>query len=200
MKKVLLLLSFIIFAGLLSYSQSNMSFKATIFQINPSQDSNKPLYKDNFLDTTGFFTIHPGFQMTAEVYGCKIASFKVVQSIAKDQVGHFAGFSQVLVSIYLAKNRTNYWKVGIGPAVHYRQTWTIFPEYIDEGYYYDYSTVQYKMNWVTFEVEYGWKRNKDWDYTISLSQIYPRSASVYFGLKYWFTRRNHNCTTCPSFG
>lgn len=198
MKKILLLnifLSLVVF----TFSQSNISFKATLFGLNPAADPNKSLYKPNFIDTTGFFTIHPSFQIAAEIYGCKNASAKIVQNYAKDQVGFSSGYSQVLINLYIVNNKKNYLKFGFGPAVFYRRNWELLSGYTIDDYYYDLNNTQYKMKWLSFEMEYGWYRNKDSDFVVSINQIYPKSFAIYFGMKFWISRRNTHCSTCPSY-
>lgn len=193
------LLFVLVISSVSVFSQSNMSYKATLFAINPTNDPNKPFYKDNLFDTTGFFTIHPGFQISAEVFGCNSVSAKINQSYVKDQVGFHSGYTQILISLFVVNQRKKYLKFAFGPVVHYRKDWSNILGYTDEGYYYDFNFSQYKMTWLSFELEYGIYKTSDWDFVLTLSQVYPRSIGLFFGYKYWFTRKKVGCGGCSAF-
>ncbi|MBN2893476.1 MAG: hypothetical protein JXL97_16500 [Bacteroidales bacterium] len=197
MKRIFLIA--FVFAVNIAFSQSNVSFKLIGFGINPLNDLNKPLYKANFIDSNGILTFEPGIQVAGEIFGSETTSVKVIQCYMKDQVGYNSGFSQVLVNFKVVNEKKYYLQFGIGPIIHYRKTWALVTDYQDEGIFDSYGINQFNVTWLSAEAEFNWKRNKYTDFAISLNHIHPRSLGIFFGMKFWISRKSQHCNTCPSY-
>ncbi len=196
LKKIIFIL--FILAYNLTFAQSNLSFRVIGFGINPLNDINKHLYKQNFIDSTGLFVFEPGLQITGEIFGSERLSFKFAQAYMKDQIGYNSGYSQLTVNFRIINKKKHYLQFGFGPVIHYRKNWSNNPLYKKDKSYYISNLTQFKVSWLSGEIEYNIKMNKKTDFVMSINNIQPRAIGLFLGVKYWVTRKHQNNTKCPS--
>lgn len=189
----------ILFSTQFGISQTNISAKVSGFSINPFNDVNKHLYSKPFFDTTGILTFEPGFQLAGEFYGKTSTSVKVLMTVNKDQVGNNAGFAQFMIRYKFLDNKKIYMHVGVGPVFHYRKTWQTIPNYMTDNFYNYTNGYDYKFWWLSGEIELSKKTRKDTEFCMSINHYHPKSIGLFFGIKYWISRRNTHCNTCPSY-
>ncbi len=180
------------------YAQTAASIKIIPFGINSSSDPNSAIFTRK-ITSGGFITFEPGIQFSLEFFGNNNTSIKFIQEYNKDQMNHNAGFSQVLVKYQVLKTNKNTILLGIGPILHYRKSWTDIADYQDEGIYKTYGLSQFKVSWFSGEIEFNHYLNKKTDFSISINHLHPKSIGIFFGYKYWISRKSYHCTTCPSY-
>ncbi len=181
------------------FSQANISFKILTYGFNPFNDLNKPLYNPNILDSSGFMTYEPGLQVSAEIFNNNTTSAKFITNYNKDQVGFHSGYSQFLIRFQIIDKKKYNFNIGIGPIMHYRKSWQLIPNYQAEKYFIESGISQYKMTWLSGEIEYNYRIHKRLNFSVSLNHIHPRSVGLYFGLKIWFKVKFSSCSTCHSY-
>jgi len=74
--------------------------------------------------------------------------------------------------------------------------------YVDDGAYNIVGEWQYKLAWLSGELEYNYYLTKNSNMSISLNLIRPESVGIAIGYKYWISKkpkRKRGCVTCPSF-
>lgn len=196
MKKISYTIAIIFLTSFLT-AQNNISVKILPFGLN-LQEINSEIYTSK-LTGDGLITFEPGIQFSFEIFGDPNTSVKLIQSINKDQMNHLAGFSQILIKYKLILDKKNYFSIGVGPALHYRKDWTDIAGYRDEGIYKYLNHKQYKTSWLSGEIEYNHYLRKKTDISISLNHLHPKSFGLFFGIKFWFSRKSSFCPTCPSY-
>jgi hypothetical protein len=198
MKKIYLVLIISALVSVNLFSQNNISVKIVSFGINPLNDSNKAIYTSKIDTINQLLTFEPGIHISGEVYGSENTSFKFLQTFHKDQIGYAAGFSQVLISYRFVHTKKHSLNIGIGPILHFRRNWNLAFDYQDNGYFNSNGDLQYKVFWLSGEIEYNYNIKRNRDFSVSLNHLHPKSIGVMFGLKFWFKSVGH-CQTCPSY-
>lgn len=180
------------------FSQNNIGVKIVSFGLNPFDDVNKAIYTSKIDTINQVLTFEPGIQLSGEVFGSENTSFKFLQTLHKDQIGYFAGFSQLLISYRFVLSKKHSLNIGVGPILHFRRNWNLALDYQDDGYYNSNGDMQFKMLWLSGEIEYNYKIKRNRDFSISINHLHPKSVGVMFGLKFWFKNVGH-CETCLSY-
>lgn len=177
-------------------SQSNISLLLTGIGYDFSDRKNVNIYNRNIAD--GKIVADPGLQFAFEVYSGDITGIKFTQSANLDACNKIAGATQIMLTFRLFKIYKHSIHLGIGPKAFYRQTWQNINGYINDDIYQN-GDVQYKICWLSGELDYNYRLDKKNDITFCIGQTTPVSAGVMIGIKHWFSRKSTNCITCPSF-
>jgi len=198
MKPILFIIFLLVFSASAyeSYSQTNISVRATGIAIHPFTNDNIALYK-NKLTGNGSVCFEPGLQFSAELFGTAATSFKFVQGIQNDAAAKLSGTTQIMFRIRILHLWKNFVHIGIGPAFHYRQTWTQFPEYEQEDMWETNSKMDVNKSWISGEIEYNYYFSKNSDLSFSINHSQPQGFSLFLGYKYWLSRKSNRCNTCP---
>lgn len=197
-RKILLLNLFTLLFTNIFFAQINIGVKIIPFGINWTQDINSDIFTTK-LTSDGFITFEPGIQFSGEYFGKNNTSMKFIQEFNRDQMKHLSGFSQILIKYKYSFDKHNSISFGIGPNFHFRKSWADSINYQDEGIYNTTNMVQYKMNWLSGEIEYSHYINKKKDFSISLNHLHPKSYGIFFGYTFWISRKGYDCLSCPSF-
>lgn len=183
------------------FSQNNVSLRMINFTYHPTNKQSTALYNYMF-DEQGKLTFEPGVILSYESFGDELTSIVFTQAAFRDVAKHWAGYTQLLVRRKVGQVYKHYFYIGIGPIIHYRQSWTNMILYRDEVFYTlsDNQQLQYKMGWFSAEIEYKYYLSKKLDITFVLNHLKPESIGITVGLKYWINRKApKKCRTCPSF-
>ncbi len=193
----------IVFIGLSTYfakSQSNVNIKLTTLSYQFT-DNNTELAKQK-LGASGKLAFEPGFIFSYESFATPAASLKVAMALYYDKASKMAGFPQVMIRFRLFNAYKHSLSMGFGPAFYFRQTWAYLDGYQDDGIFTEAGDWQYKMAWLSGELEYNYYISKNANLSVSLNMINPESVGLAIGYKYWISKkpkRKRGCVTCPSF-
>ncbi len=119
-----------------------------------------------------------------------------------DKASKLSGFPQVLIRFRLFNAFKHSMSMGLGPALYFRQTWATIEGYQNDGVYSGTGDWQYKMAWLSGELEYNYYISKNANLSVSLNLINPESVGLAVGYKYWISKkpkRKRGCISCPSF-
>jgi len=198
MKKYYLFLLCIFLANTQVFSQQSIPFKIAPLGLNTGIDQNQDMYLAD-LSGDGSLTFEPSFQIGYEYYGKDNTSLKFIQGIGRDQMKKFYGFSQILLRYSFVLDKKNNVTLGIGPNFQFRNTWSSYSNYTDEGIFKTIANTQYKIFWLSGEIEYNHFVNRNFDFSISLNHTHPYTVAIFIGFKYYLTRKTTFCETCPSY-
>jgi hypothetical protein len=187
-----------LFSGFSLYSQSNLSIRLSTlsYQLSEAQPE---LVRFKF-DQDGKLAFDPGIAISYEAYATGNTALKLNQAFIYDKAAHLAGISQVMIKFRIAKSFKHSFHLGIGPVVHYRKSWADMDNYIDEPIYTTKGDWQYKLSWLSGELEYNYYLNKSTDLSVSFNHIQAESIGILVGLKYWISRKpvkKKGCVSCP---
>jgi len=184
------------------FAQSSISIKAVTLAAHPFENRNSELYNTS-ISSNGTFTAEPGLLFSFEVFGDPFTSLKFVQMGNYDQCSKLSGYTQIMIKRKLFQYYKHSMSIGLGPMVHYREKWTDIVGYQDEGFYTDKGNMQYKITWVSGEIEYNYYIGKKGDISIALVNLHPESIGLAIGYKFWISKTGNNhkkgCISCPSF-
>ena len=189
--------------GLSTYSaksQSNVNIKLITLSYQFT-DNNIELAKQK-LGGSGKLAYEPGFVFSYESFATPATSIKAAMALYYDKASKLAGFPQILIRFRLFNAYKHSMSVGFGPAVYFRQTWATIDSYQDDGVYTDAGDWQYKIAWLSGELEYNYYISKNANLSVSLNLINPETMGLAVGYKYWIskkTKRKRGCISCPSF-
>lgn len=196
MKLKLLTILIICLSSICGYSQANISFQLIGLGVDFGKKENVDLYQTKVAN--GNILLEPGLKIGLEAYASDITSLKFVQTARLDACNKLAGSTQILLRFRLFKVWKHSLNIGIGPQAFYRQSWSDIENYQNEKTYKGLD-FQYKIMWISGEIEYNYVMNKKWDFSFSLLHQNPTTLGIGLGAKYWFTRKSNRCNTCPSF-
>lgn len=182
----------------LVYSQSNISLKLSTLSYQFSEA--QPELVKIKLSSDGKLAIEPGLIFAYEAYASSNTAIKLSQSLLLDKALRLASVSQILIKFRLAKSFKHSVYLGIGPVFHYRQSWTKFENYTDEPVYNQSGDWQYKLSWISGEIEYNYYLSKYTDLSVSINHIQAESVGIAVGLKYWISKtppKKRGCVSCP---
>lgn len=199
--KILYLLLFILYF-LIDTSvcaQTNFSLKANTitYQFTETQ----PELTNLKLSGNGKIAAEPGLIIAYEAYANSNTALKLSQAIILDKASHLAGATSAMIKFKLLKSFKHSFYIALGPTFHYRKNWADMEGYIDEPVYNSNEDWQYKISWLSAEVEYNFYLNKMTDLSISLNHIQAESIGLAVGFKYWINkkpRKKRGCISCPS--
>ncbi len=179
-------------------TQSNISVKlnSLTYQISDTQ----PDILHRTLSENGKLATEPGIVFAFDGYASPTAALHISQSFIYDKGSHLAGASSVMVKFRLLKYYQHSLYAAFGPTFHYRQTWENIDGYKPENYYKQGSDWQYKISWLSGEIEYNYYINKMNDLSVSLLHIQARSIGFAIGFKHWISkhqRKKRGCISCP---
>jgi len=193
MKRKGILTSILIFTLIFNIlSQDNLSLKLITVTLNPLSKRNDMILV-NKLDKAGNFTLEPGVLASYENFsGDLIFSVKALQGVYFDACSKLSGFTHIELKYELFRIWKNSVNIGAGPSFHYRKTWADIDGYVDENIYTASGDWQYKIIWLSGELEYNFYLSKLGDFTCSLNFIHPRSISFAIGYKLWLSRKKRS--------
>lgn len=201
-----LVLSFIMTFALLFLqrqvsAQTNIGVKAFAVGAHPFEEANKVLNM-NAIDEKGNFALEPGFYLSLEQYvSDDMVALKMHQSIHRDRLNKLAGSTHVGVQVYLYRDKRQSLSFGLGPTLYFRGNWSEVEGYEFDDFYETNQEWQYKLQFITGELQYNYYLGKHLDFAVSLNQFEARGLTLAVGANYWLTskpRRKNNCN-CPSF-
>jgi hypothetical protein len=186
------------FATLSISAQNNISFKlSTIsYQFTDLQ----PELADLKISDNGKLAFEPGLIFSYEGYASPITAIKFLQSAIFDKALHFSATSQIMIKFRLVKSFKHSFYFGFGPAFHYRKSWSDMSTYETEELYTEKSGWQYKMNWLSGELEYNFYIGKFSDLSVSINHTQAESIALAVGYKYWINKKplkKKGCISCP---
>ena len=184
----------------LAKSQININIKLTTLSYQFS-DNNLDLVKQK-LGGSGKLALEPGLIFSYESFATPNASIKVAMALYYDKASKLAGFPQILIRFRLFNAYKHSMSMGLGPAFYFRQSWSTIVGYEDDGVYTDTGDWQYKMAWLSGELEYNYYLSKNSNLSVSLNLINPESLGLAVGYKYWISKkpkRKRGCISCPNF-
>ena len=195
--KIIILSIFLAICCKSTFSQSNFSVGLTGLGVDFGDCDNAEIYKLK-VGSNGKIVLEPGLRFGAEIYASPITSLKFVQNVRFDSMEKIAGSTQIMLRFRLFKVYKHSLNIGIGPQVFYRQSWQEIDGYIDEKIY-ESGAAQYKICWLSGELEYNYWITKKCDLSFAINHLSPEVASFAIGVKYWISRKSNKCNTCPSF-
>jgi len=184
----------------LAKSQSNVNIKLITLSYQFT-DNNTELAKQK-LGESGKLAYEPGFIFSYESFATPAASIKASMAFYYDKASKLSGFPQVLIRFRLFNAFKHSMSMGLGPALYFRQTWATIEGYQDDGVYSGAGDWQYKMAWLSGELEYNYYISKNANLSVSFNLINPESVGLAVGYKYWISKkpkRKRGCISCPSF-
>ena len=187
-------------SGIYLQAQNNVSIKFTSlsYQFTETQPDIIKLK----LSQNGQLALEPGVLLSYEGYASSTTALKVTQLFMIDKAMHFAGKTQIMIKFRIVKSFKHSLYFAIGPGLNYRKTWADIAGYIDEPIYNTSSDWQYKLNWLSGEIEYNYYLSKYFDLSVSLNHIQAESIGLAIGIKYWINKtpsKKNRCISCPSF-
>ncbi|MFN8254271.1 MAG: hypothetical protein U0W24_01195 [Bacteroidales bacterium] len=196
-KRILIIVLFL--KGITILAQNNISLKlSTIsYQFTETQ----PELLNLQLSENGKLAFEPGLIFSYEGYASSNTAFKFLQSAIYDKAAHFSATTQVMIKFKIAKSFKHSLYLGFGPAVHYRKSWSDMDGYVNEEVYTEKSDWQYKINWLSGELEYNFYLGKFSDLCISINHTQAESIGLAIGYKYWINKKpvkKKGCVSCPS--
>jgi len=204
--KNLLKFSFLVFAKLIfvsGFAQTNIGIKFASLSAEFGEKLNDSLYVNSFGKDKAF-AFEPGLIATFEAFTDEKLSFKFSTGVFRDRAEKIAGYSQITLNYMLLKEYKHSLYFGVGPAVHYRQSWNSIQGYIPENFYTDNTENQSKISWLSAEILYRYYLSKTTDFTVSLNHTKAHGISMSLGIKYWLGSKprygkSKGCN-CPSYG
>jgi len=181
-------------------AQNNLSLKFTSLSYQLTE--NQPEILKLKLSENGQLAFEPGFMLAYEGYASSTTALKVSQLLLMDKAMHFAGKTQIMIKFRIVKSFKHSLYFAIGPGLNYRKTWSDMEGYVDEPIYNTFSDWQYKLNWLSGEIEYNYYLTKYTDLSISLEHVQAESIGLAVGFKYWINKtpgKKKGCISCPSF-
>lgn len=181
-------------------SQSNINIKLSTLSYQFT-DNNAGLAKLK-LNENGKLAFEPGIIFAYESFATPLASLKFNMALFMDKATKLAGFPQVLIRIRLFNAFKHSMTLGLGPALFFRQTWADINGYVEDNIYTNSGSWQYKMAWLSGELEYNYYLSKNSNLSVSLNIVNPESVGLAIGYKYWISKkpkRKRGCISCPSF-
>jgi len=187
-------------SGFFVLAQNNISLKLTslTYQFTETQPD---ILKLNLSDN-GQLALEPGLLFSYEGYASAATAIKISQLLILDKAMHFAAKTQLMIKFRLVKSFKHSFYFAFGPGFNYRKSWADIEGYVDEPIYTTKSDWQYKLNWLSGEMEYNYYLNKYTDLSISINQVQAESIGIAVGLKYWINKtpsKKRGCISCPSF-
>ena len=193
----------LIIMGISNYiakSQSNINIKLSTISYQFT-DNNIELVNRK-IGKSGKLALEPGLIFAYESFATPASSIKVAMALYYDKASKLAGFSQVMIRFRLFNAYKHSMSIGFGPAFYFRQTWATLDGYQDDGVYTDSGDWQYKMAWLSGELEYNYYLTKNSNLSVSFNLINPESLGLAIGYKYWISKkpkRKRGCISCPNF-
>ncbi|MBN1251882.1 MAG: hypothetical protein JXR51_10580 [Bacteroidales bacterium] len=192
-----ILLVLLIFECNLS-SQTNISVK--FLSLTYEFDALNSVFYNRKLNEKGSFCLESGLIFSFEAYSNENTAIKFSQSLFYDKLSQLSANTQIMIKFKLIKHFKNSLYVGIGPNFQLRKARNSINGYIDEAYYENLNDLQYKISWLSAEIEYNYYLNKKTDLSISINHIQPKSIGLAVGLKYWINKvpkKKRGCISCP---
>ncbi|MEN8119991.1 MAG: hypothetical protein ABFS35_06580 [Bacteroidota bacterium] len=180
-------------------SQSNVNIKLTNLSYQFT-DNNLEL-ANRKIGESGKLAFEPGLIFAYESFATATASIKVAMALYYDKASKLAGFPQVMIRFRLFNAYKHSMSMGFGPALYFRQTWATMEGYDDDDIYTNSGDWQYKMAWLSGELEYNYYLSKNSNLSVSLNLINPESVGLALGYKYWISKkpkRKRGCISCPN--
>jgi len=201
-KGLILLLSFVIFIVMSQslYGQSNVGVKLFGVSYHPFAENNEALHKIP-LDRNNDWLLEPGFTFTYEAgTGFSLTSAKLMQSIYLDQASQPAGMTYFGIHRKIFHLYKNMITIGIGPTLFYRSDWSTIDGYQEDLDYKTMGNVQYKMAWITGEIEYVYYVSKRSDMLLSINMLHPKAFTMMIGYRFWISKKaKRKACDCPGF-
>lgn len=198
MKKLLLVISSIIFnLGILS-AQSSLSARILTVSTHPFANQNLPLHQ-NTLDNKGYITFEPGLIVSYDRYLAKNLSLRLSTSVMNDRYNTLAGYSQIMLKYKLLKYYKHSFYIGFGPAVFYETDKSSIENWVNEDNYKTADNTLYKIGWLSGMIEYNYYITKKIDFAVTLNHIHSRSLALSLGVRFDLPDPNGKGCDCPSF-
>lgn len=183
-------------------AQTNIGIRAITFNSHFGNDANQELYSRNII-SNGILTLEPGLMFSLENFVNSKTSFQFSSAMLWDQVDKISGVSQILLKYQLLRSWKTTVSAGFGPAIHYRQSRSAIPEYLDEGIFTDNGTWQTKISWLSGEISLQYFLTKKTDFLLSLNHTQAKAIGISAGFRFWLghtgrKNKDKGCN-CPSF-
>jgi len=182
-------------------AQQNLSVKA--FGVTADfWDKHDPSIYPNKLDQTGRYLFEPGIELSYEVFSSfhELFSFEFVQGGYYDAVGQLAGFSHIGVRRKFLQLYKHSMTIGFGPSFHYWQNRDNVEGYVRHESVGNQNGIEYRLAWISGELEYNYFLGKKSDISLSINNIHPNALTLAVGYTYWITRKQSKNCNCPGTG
>lgn len=187
--KYILLFTILFSSQLFAFGQSTFGIKLKTFSINPAGISNEHLAPFS-IDNNGRFTVEPGLVLSYESFILEdVNSIVFKQGGFIDAAKQFAGFTHIGFKTKIWNKWQHSINIGVGPTLYYRSTWEDLDNYKEDKRYSSFSNWQYKALYFSGGMEYNYNINRKWDLSASLFYDHYEGASLYFGFRYWISRK-----------
>lgn len=199
--KYLTLVFILSFTCLLSFSQSNISFRITTVTCFPTESDNLHIFKNN-LDKAGHIALEPGGVLSYEAFIMEDkVSFKFSQGFFYDVAGKPGGFTHLGIRFKILQKFKHSLNLGFGPTLHFRKDWSTIPGYVTEEIYERDIGFQWVLSRISGGIEYNYIHTKRGDYSVSLFHNRRKGFALLFGYRYWFSKdiKHRKCDDCPGF-
>lgn len=199
MKQILIHIAFTFFMFTTTFSQSNMSIKAS--SIGYTFSTNNSELFSNIISTN--IPVEPGLVFNYDYFiSDDKLSLSFNQIIFLDRASKITG----LTGFCFRQKIFNYYKhsmhIYLGASVYYRQTWADFPNYSDSENLIQSDKIEYKPFSPIAGFEYAYLLNQTTDFLISIDYFQYKTINIDFGIRYWINkkiRNNRKCISCPLF-
>jgi len=179
--------------------QSNINLKLITLSVYPVESENVALFKYG-IDKKGLYAFEPGIILSYEYFGGdQRTSFELSQAVFIDRAAQLAGFTHIGIRRVVFTHYRHSLCLGIGPAFYYRNNWSDLSGYVEDEGYSTEGEYQYKLVWLSGEIEYGCYISKKVDIMASLNMTHPKAFSLAVGLRYWISKKKRKACDCPSF-
>ncbi len=178
--------------------QVNFSLKLSTVSVNFEKSINKPLLVNSLVDS-GLVTFEPTGMLSFEILSNDKSpnknSIKINQAMGKDAASQWAGFTQVYYRRLLVGDKRSKHKllVGVGLSMFYRFGWKDLENYQKETAFEESGNFEYRIAWLSGELEYNYQFSKFSDFSLSLNHNHTFSLTIAAGFKYWLDGVRYNC-------
>lgn len=172
-------------------AQNNIGFKYFGLSIHPAGEPENASLMPHKLDSKAVLVLNLGAEISYEhfIYD-EAVSLKMVQAGYADCAARLGGFSHLGFRLKIVDSKNHSLYGGIGPTLVYRRNWLEMEDYVNlhrfKGGVDD--RWQYLFLWYGGEIEYKYKRSKQWDFAISFVPGYPDLMSLALGMHYKFLK------------
>lgn len=182
-------------------AQQNISIK--LFGVTADfWEKHDPAIYPNKLREDGRFLREPGIVLSYEIYSSfhELFAFEVLQGGYYDAVNQFAGFTHIGIRRKFLQLYKHSMTIGFGPTMHYWQSRDNVEGYVrDESVNYEFG-LEYRMAWLSGELEYNYYLTKSSDISLTVNNIHPKAFTVAIGYTYWISRKQSKNCNCPGTG
>jgi hypothetical protein len=184
------------------FGQSNFGIKINSVSYSFIKSENSQLYV-NALNKSKSLLVEPGIILNYEKFlSGDFFSFKIEQGVFKDRMNNVSAYTQIALSRKIFQSYKSSFAISLGPAVLYRKTWTLNPQYENEFNYNKTNNLDYKIQILSAELMYAFQLGSKTDFSVSIKYFQPYAFNPTIGMRYWFNkkvRRKKGCISCPAF-